>query len=70
MKKVHVFKLEGSTHIAGVELPHLNRTTIKKPMVADLMRYPELYTFYEQDMYAWERAIPLTESIYPSGSGA
>jgi hypothetical protein len=69
VKTLHVFKLEGSTHLAGVELPHRNKTHIEKPTVADLPRYNELLKFYEDDIKAWNDAQPLTDRIYPSGTG-
>ncbi len=69
VKKLHVFQLEGSTHLAGVPLPHLNVTHIEKPEVDDLPRYHELVEFYEKDIEAWLDAQPLTDQIYPSGTG-
>lgn len=59
VKHLQLFKLEGTTHLAGVKLPHLNKTMIPKPVIADLPRYPELFDFYAKDLEAWERAKPL-----------
>ncbi len=69
VETLHVFQLEGSTHLAGVELPHRNRTHIDKPEVDDLRRYHELVKYYEADIEAWLAAKPLTDQIYPSGTG-
>ncbi len=60
VKHLQLYRLEGSTHLAGVPLPHLNKTMIPKPVVADLPRYLELFDFYAKDLEAWENAKPLT----------
>jgi len=60
VKHLQLFRLEGTTHLAGVPLPHLNKTEIPKPVVSDLPRYPELFDFYAKDLEAWENAKPLT----------
>ncbi len=60
VKHLQLYRLEGSTHLAGVPLPHLNKTEIPKPVVSDLPRYAELFDFYAQDLEAWENAAPLT----------
>jgi hypothetical protein len=59
VKHLQLFRLEGTTHIADVKLPHLNKTMIPKPVVSDLPRYPELFDFYAKDIEAWEKAKPL-----------
>ena len=69
VKTLQVFKLEGSTHLAGVPLPHLNKTTVPKPDFSKLPRYQELYELYADDIAAWQQAQPLTNLIYPAGVG-
>jgi hypothetical protein len=59
VKHLQLFRLEGTTHLADVKLPHLNKTTFPKPVISDLPRYPELFDFYAKDIEAWERAKPL-----------
>ena len=59
VKHLQLYKLEGSTHLAGVPLPHLNKTTIVKPDFSKLPRYEELYELYAKDIEAWEQAFPL-----------
>ena len=61
VEELEIYRLEGSTHLAGVELPWLNKTEEKKPLIADHPRYPELYIRYEEDIAAWQTAIPLTK---------
>ena len=59
VKHLQLFRLEGTTHIADVKLPHLNKTMVPKPVISDLPRFPELFDFYAKDIEAWERAKPL-----------
>lgn len=59
VKHLQLFRLEGTTHIADVKLPHINKTMVPKPVISDLPRYPELFDFYAKDIEAWERAKPL-----------
>jgi hypothetical protein len=59
VKHLQLFRLEGTTHLADVKLPHLNKTMIPKPVVSDLPRYLELFDFYAKDIEAWEKAKPL-----------
>lgn len=69
VKALQLFKLEGSTHLAGVELPYLNRTEVEKPDFSQLPRFPELAELYAEDIEAWNSAQPLTNLIYPAGVG-
>ncbi|KPL28078.1 MAG: hypothetical protein AMJ72_05400 [Acidithiobacillales bacterium SM1_46] len=59
VKHLQLYRLEGTTHLAGVELPHLNKTMIVKPEVENHPRYQELLDFYAEDIEAWEKAAPL-----------
>ena len=59
VKHLQLYKLEGSTHLAGIPLPHLNKTTVPKPSLIDLPRYQELYELYAEDIEAWSKAFPL-----------
>jgi hypothetical protein len=62
VKHLQLYRLEGTTHIAGCELPHLNKTEIPKPEVENHPRYQELLDFYAADIEAWEKAFPLGET--------
>lgn len=59
VKHLQLYKLEGTTHLAGVPLPHLNKTTVPKTKFSDLPRYLELFDLYAKDIEAWQNAKPL-----------
>lgn len=69
VKKLSVFRLEGSTHLAGVPLPHLNPAEGDKPFISNHPREEELFEYYADDLAAWTEARPLTELVYPAGTG-
>lgn len=58
--ELQIFRLEGSTHLAGVPLPHLNTADREKPILAGHPREDELYEFYAEDLNAWNYAVPCT----------
>jgi hypothetical protein len=59
VKDIVTHKLEGSTHVCGVPLLHLNITDEEKPPIEH--REDELYEYYERDIRAWEDSSPLGE---------
>lgn len=69
VKELIVYRLEGSSHLAGVELPWLNKSEFDKPLISDHPRYDELLAYYADDLDAWNDARPLTDLIYPAGVG-
>lgn len=54
VKHLVLYRLEGTTHIAGTELLHLNETEEPKPELTH--RVDELREFYAEDIAAWEAA--------------
>lgn len=56
VKDLIVHRLEGSTHMAGCPLHHLNKTEEEKPELTH--RVDELREFYAEDITAWESAEP------------
>ena len=61
VKNLSVYRLEGSTHLAGAKLPYLNVTTEDKEVLTH--RLDELKEFYAADIAAWEEAVPSTMEI-------
>jgi len=56
IKKLITWRLEGSTHVAGVPLRWDNRTEEEKPLAN--YRLPDLKEYYADDLTAWESAQP------------
>ncbi len=69
VKMLEIFRLEGSTFLAGAKLPHMNSAEREKPLLAGHPRETELHEFYADDIKAWDSAQPLTELVYPAGVG-
>ena len=60
IKNLITWRLEGSTHVLGVPLPHLNLTEEQKPVAVH--RLDELKEYYADDIKAWEVSPPCCEA--------